>query len=238
VELRQKKHGRGDHPDIDGGAVWDHVALDPRSKLVVALAVGPRTEEQTRHLVQEAQARLAPGWLPTLFSDAYAAYPQAILEAFGHRYPVARRGQRGRRPKPRGRCPRGLVYAQIKKHYQGNRVERVEVRPIFGKGRLAGTLKQLGFHQVNTSAVERYNGTRRQRDRRKARKTLAFSKAGRYHRWMSWLATTLQNFCRRHGGLKERRQGKVLHRSPAMAAGLTDQIWSLREWLLCPILVR
>lgn len=217
--------------------MWDHVALDPTTKLVVALAVGKRTEEQTRRLVQDAHARLAPGWLPTLFSDAYDAYPPAILAAFGHRYPVPRKGSRGRRPHPRVRCPQGLVYAQVKKQYQGHRVVGVAIRPVFGKGKLAIRLASLGYRTVNTSAIERHNGTSRQRDRRKVRKTLAFSKEERYHRWMSWLSTTLHNFCRNHGGLKQRATGKVHHRSPAMAAGLTDHIWSVREWLLCPVTI-
>jgi IS1 family transposase len=207
--------------------------MDPKTKLVVALGVGKRTEEQTWPLVQEAKDRLAPGCLPAIFTDAYEAYPQALLEAFGHRYPVPRQGVRGRRPKPRLRCP-----AQVKKHYRGKRVEWIEVRPIFGKVKLPATLKKLGFRQVNTRAIERHNGTSRQRDRRQVRKTLAFSKESRYHRWMSWLSATVHNFCRRHGGLKERRDGAVQHRSPAMAAGLTEHIWSVREWLLCPVLGR
>jgi IS1 family transposase len=218
--------------------MWDHVAIDPKSKLLVALEVGKRTEGQTWRLLQEAKERLAPGWLPTLFSDAYEAYPPAILEAFGHRYPVPRRGTTGRRPKPRLRRPQGLVYAQVKKHYQSRRVEWVEIRPIFGKGKLAARLAQLGYSKVNTSAIERHNNTSRQRDRRKVRKTLAFSKESRYHRWMGWLFTTLHNFCRSHGGLKQREEGKVHHRSPAMAAGLTNHIWSVREWLLCPAIGR
>ena len=115
-------------------------------------------------------------------------------------------------------------------------MEWIEVRPVFGKVKLATTLKKLGFRQVNTSAIERHNGTSRQRDRRKVRKTLAFSKESRNHRWMSWLSTTLHNFCQRHGGLQLRKDGAVQHRSPAMAAELTDHIWSVREWLLCPVL--
>ena len=114
-------------------------------------------------------------------------------------------------------------------------MEWTEIRPIYGKGKLAAVLEELGWNQVNTSAVERYNGTSRQRDRRKARKTLAFSKESRYHRWMSWLSTTLYNFCRSHRSLKQRAGSQVRHRSPAMAAGLTDHIWSAREWLLCPV---
>jgi hypothetical protein len=130
------------------------------TKLVVALEVGERTQEQTMALVKDAQSRLAPGCLPAIFTDAYEAYPQAILEVFGHRYPV------------RLRCPQGLIYAQVKKHYQGKRVAWVEIRPIFGKGKLAASLKKLGYQKANSSGVERHHGTSRQRERRKVRKTL------------------------------------------------------------------
>jgi hypothetical protein len=114
----------------------------------------------------------------------------------------------------------------------------VEIRPIFGKGKLAATLRRLGFSKVNTSAIERHNNTSRQRDRRQTRKSLAFSRESRYHRWMRWLATTLYNFCWDHSSLKYLEEGKFLHRSPAQAAALTDHIWSVREWLLCPSLGR
>jgi IS1 family transposase len=220
------------------GDTWDHVAIDPTSKLVVSLEVGERTQEQTMTLVKDAQSRLAPDCLPAIFTDAYEAYPQAILETFGNRYPVPRQGATGRRPKPKLRCPQGLVYAQVKKHYNGGRVEWVETRPSFGKGKLLTILEKLGWTKVNTSAVERYNGTSRQRDRRKARKTLAFSRESRYHRWMSWLSTTMYNFCHSHRSLKQERGSEVQHRSPAMAAGLTDHIWSVRKRMLCPVLGR
>lgn len=149
------------------GDTWDHVAIDPSSKLVVSLEVGERTQEQTLALLKDAQSRLAPGCLPAIFTDAYEGYVQAILEAFGHRYQVPRQGTTGRPPKPRLRRPQGLVYAQVKKHYKG---KRVEIRPIFGKGKLPAILAKLGWQQVNTSTVERYNGTSRQRNRRKASK--------------------------------------------------------------------
>lgn len=216
--------------------MWDHVAIDPHSKLIVSLGVGKRTEEQTYALVMDAKGRLAKGSLPAIFTDAYAVYEDAILHAFGRRYPVSRRGSRGRRPAPVLRRPGGLVYAQVKKHYTGHRVGRIEIRPIFGKTHLAATLAMLGFNKVNTSAIERSNGTSRQRNRRKARKTLAFSKDVRYHRWMSWLSTGMYNFCRSHGGLRMGHDSQVFHRSPAMAAGLTDHIWSVRRWLLYPVL--
>jgi hypothetical protein len=89
---------------------------------------------------------------------------------------------------------------------------------------------------INTSVVEQHNGTSRLRNRRKVRKTLTFSKATRYHRWMSWLSVGLYNFCHAHSSLKIKQEAQVSHRSPAMAAKLADHIWSTREWLLCPVL--
>ena len=71
---------------------------------------------------------------------------------------------------------------------------------------------------------------------RKVRKTLAFSKARRYHGWMSWLSVGLYNVCRPHSSLKVNQADQVTHRSPAMAAGVTDHLWSTRAWLLRPVL--
>jgi hypothetical protein len=82
-------------------------------------------------------------------------------------------------------------YGQGKKHYQRGRVERIEVRALYGKARLQYVLSLLGYQHINTSAVERHNGTSRLRNQRKVRKTLAFSKAPRSHRWMSWLSVGL-----------------------------------------------
>ena len=107
---------------------------------------------------------------------------------------------------------------------------------MHGKARLVQVLSLLGYTQINTSVVERHNATSRLRNHRKVRKTLAFSKAFRYHCWMSWLSVGLYNFCWPHGSLQIRESNPVIPRSPAMAAGLTDHLWSIREWLLTPVL--
>jgi len=205
------------------------VAAD--SKRVVSLIVGKRTDDQTRAVVQEAHARLRQGHLPAIFTDAFASDESALLEGFGRRYPGKGRGLRSVL-----RWRQGLAYGQGKKCYKGSRGERVEVRAIHGKARLAHVLDLLGSKQINTSVVERHNGTSRLRNQRKVRKTLAFSKARRYHRWMSWLSVGLYNFCRPHSSLQSKEANQVRHRSPAMAAGLTDHLWSTREWLLTPVL--
>jgi IS1 family transposase len=237
MELREKKQKRcRAHEREEAGDLWDHTAVAADSKLVVSLVVGKRTQEPTQRLVNDAKSRLRPRHLPAVFTDTYAGYEAALLEAFGRHYPQPRHNAQGRAPRAVLRWPQGLAYGQVKKHYNGRGMERVEVRVVHGKARLKHVLYLLGYKVINTSVVERQNGTSRLRNQRKVRKTLAFSKAPRYHRWMSWLAVGLYNFCRAHSSLKLKQEVQVVHRSPAMAAKLTDHIWSTWEWLLSPVL--
>ena len=192
---------------------------------------GKRTYEHTLALVQDAKGRLRHGHLPAIFTDAFASYESALVEVFGRHY--AAQGK-GRLPVIRWR--QGLAYGQVKKVYKGGRVDRVAVRVVHGKARLKHVLYRLGYKQINTSVGERHNGTSRLRNQRHVRKTLACSKARRYHRWMSWLSVGLYNFWRAHSSLRMKEANRVIHRSPAMAAGLTDHIWSTQEWLLKPAL--
>jgi IS1 family transposase len=236
MELREKKQQRCQADEVETAGDWgDHTAVTADSKLVVSLVVGKRPQAQTIALVHDAKRRLRAKHLPAIFTDAYTGYESALLEAFGRHYPMPRRGTKGRTPPCGLRWPQGLAYGQVKKQYKGRRVERVEVRALYGKARLQHVLALLGYKQINTSVIERHNGTSRLRNQRKVRKTLAFSKEPRYHRWMSWLAVGLYNFGRRHSSLKSFQEAQVLHRSPAMAARLTDHIWTVRAWLLCPV---
>jgi IS1 family transposase len=236
MELREQKQKRCQaHETVEVGDMWDHTAVPADRKRVLSLVVGKRTQEQTDALVHDARGRLRAGHLPAIFTEAYAGYEAAILQAFGRRYPVSRLRAKGRAPRCVLRWPQGLAYGQVKKHSQRGRVERIEVRALYGKAQLQHVLSLLGYKHINTSVVERHKGTSRLRNQRKVRKTLAFSKAQRYHRWMSWLTVGLYNFCQGHSSLKSVEDAQVHQRSPAMAARLTDHIWTVREWLLGPV---
>jgi IS1 family transposase len=237
MELREKKQKRCEVEErAEAGDMWDHTAIAADSKLIVSLVVGKRTQEQTKAVVHDAKKRLRPRHLPAIFTDAYEGYESAILDAFGHRYPAPSSRHGGRPARPQLRWPQGLAYGQVQKHYKGRGIEQVEVRVVHGKARLKHVLYLLGYKVINTSVVERHNGTSRLRNQRKVRKTLAFSKAMRYHRWMSWLAVGLYNFCHAHRSLKIQDEARVVHRSLAMAAKLADHIWSTWEWMLGPVL--
>jgi hypothetical protein len=233
VEFCQKKQKNCAEDERDeAGDFWDHTAVTADSKLMVSLVVGKRTKDQTHQLVDDAQSRLRAGHLPILLSDGYEGYEPAILDAFGRRYPAANSGLRGRPSNPVIRWPQGWAYGQVIKSAS----DGIHLKVIRGKAKLQHTLSLLGYDKINTSVVERQNGTSRLHNQRKVRKTLAFSKSSRYHRWMSWLSVVQYHFCRPHGSWRIKDETRIHHRTPAMAAGLTDRIWVTRDWLLTPVL--
>ena len=186
--------------------------------------------------VRATVQRLRPGHLPAIFTDAYDGYEAAILAAFGRRYLAPAPSLPGRSRRAGLRWPQGLASGQVTKPYKGRGIKRVDVRGVPGKARLKPVLYLLGYKVMKTRVVERQNGTSRLRHPRTVWKPLAFSKATRYHRWMSWLAVGLYNFCRAHSSLKIKHEAAVSQRSLAMAAKLTGHLWSTGEWLLCPVL--
>lgn len=223
------------------GDYWDANSLDPQSKLLVSLVPGRRTTMTLHQVVADAAARLAcDAGLPAVFTDGELTYPEAIVATFGRAYPVPRRHRRGRRPAPVVRIPQGLVYAQIVKHRQAGRVQRVEIRPRFGKGRLAQVVADLGWTKANTSAIERFNLTDRMRNARKGRKTLNFSRRSDRHDALSWIGAVRYNFHHTHRSLRQRSdEGRWQHRTPAMAAGIAEQCYSSLELMrLCPVGMR
>jgi IS1 family transposase/transposase-like protein len=232
--VKKKQKNCGPEESHQAGDFWDHTAVAPDSKLIVSLVIGKRTQEQTQALV--TQSRLQKGHLPALFSDGYEGYEPSILEAFGRRYAASKSGSVGRPRLDILRWPQGLAYGQVIKSAKEQARDGIHLRVVRGKAQLLHTLSLLGYEKINTSSVERQNGTSRLHNQRKARRTLAFSKSHLYHGWMSWLSVVQYNFCRAHGSLRIKDDGGFHHRTPAMASGLTGRIWSTREWLLSPIL--
>ena len=88
---------------------------------------------------------------------------------------------------------------------------------------------------VNTSFVERHNGTDRHQNRRKHRKTYGFSKESEQHHAASYFIGYSYNYCWCVRTLRVAGEGgRWRRRTPAMAAGLTDHVGSLWEWITYP----
>ena len=88
---------------------------------------------------------------------------------------------------------------------------------------------------MSTSFIERQNGTDRNRNARKARKTYCFSKDWLTHEAAGYFTPYGYNFCWPVRTLAaEDADGNTRPRTPAMAAGLADHVWPLAQWLTIP----
>jgi IS1 family transposase len=235
---KKEKHCRpGDPLAGEEGDHWDHVAFDPEHRLVVCVVPGKRTETHTQLLVDDFKKRTGGRLMNLMTSDEYPAYRKAIFEAYAEVREPPRTGRAGRPKKPVPVLPQKLKYAAVHKERQNGRVVKVTTRVVFGTLRavLAALALSLVSTVVNTAFVERHHGSDRNRNRRKVRKTCCFSKDWEVHDAMTYFTMYSYNFCwpvrtlRVRVGEKEDEQ-----RTPAMAAGLADHVWSMREWATYP----
>jgi IS1 family transposase len=220
-----RKERKRDPDDLFSGDQWDHVALDPASRLVLTVVVGRRIPENAELLLEDAKRRLGGQCPGRITTDEYPAYAAAILGVFGAVVRPPRTGRPGRPAGPRVVPPAGLCYATVHKVREGGRVVRVEPRAVFGPRPEA----------VSTADLERQHATDRHRNARKGRKTYRFSKEWTMHESVSTFVHYSYNFCWPVRTLRQRdAAGRWQPRTPAMAAGLTDRVWPLAEWLALP----
>ena len=192
-------------------------------------------------LVEDFHARTGGRIMNLMTSDENPAYETAILAVYGEVVTPPRRGRRGRPPAPRRVPPPDLKYATVHKVRENNRVVRVETRVVFGTwlGVLLALALSAVSKVVNTAFIERHNGTDRNGNARKTRKSYCFSKDWGLHEAVTYFTMYSANFCRPVRTLRERKaEGGWRQRTPAMAAGLADHVWSLKEWLSFPAIQR
>jgi hypothetical protein len=219
------------------GDCWDHVALDAERRLVLSGVPGRRSAENTLLLVQDVAARTGGAPLALFTSDEHPAYAWALLEVYGEWRQPERQGTRGRHPKPVLVPPQDLTYATVHKTRAHNRVVKGEAQGVYGTAAaVQAALDQSSVSEaVNTVYVERHNGTDRNRNARKVRKTYCFSKDWQVHQAVTYFTMYSYNFCWPVRTLRQKVAPKRYHqRTPAMAAGLADHVWSLQEWVTYP----
>ena len=202
---------------------------------------GERTAAKVVAVVEDVRRRTGGRLMDLITTDGYPAYEGAILGACGETITPPRTGKRGRPRSPYKVAPEGLTYAVVEKAREKGRVVSIATRVVFGT--VAAVAAALGMSRVstaiNTSFLERQNGTDRHRNARKARKTYRFSKDWRYHEAVTYLTLYAYNFCWpvRTLGVKNDR-GRRQPQSPAMAAGLADHVWTMAEWCSMPAVRR
>jgi IS1 family transposase len=224
--------------------LWLWLVIDPRTKILPVLHLGPRTQNAAHSVIHSLRHILAPGCIPLFTSDGLNLYFYALTAHFGHWLKTGRRG----RKVLQWQVAAGLIYGQVKKCYRRRKL--VKVRHVMRLGTedaLKSALQGLGFSgRLNTAFIERVNLTIRQGVAALARRTWATSQqAPQLLAYLEWWRA-YYHFVRPHASLRvalmqpRERGGKRLaqryrHRTPAMAAGRTHRRWTAREVLSCPL---
>ena len=182
------------------GDLWTWTGIDPDSKLIVSWLVGRRNVEYARLFIDDLAQRLASRVQIT--TDGHKPYLQAVEAAFGA----------------------NVDYAMLVKLYGEPSGPHTSERK-YSPGECCGSIKGVvcgnpSEQHISTSIVERQNLTMRMSMRRFTRLTNGFSKKVEHHEYALAIYFMHYNFVRIHSSLRV---------SPAMAAGVTDTLWSLED---------
>lgn len=214
------------------GRQWVLTALAMKSFFLLWVEMGQRGATEAATLVAQVVARLRR--VPLFLTDGWKVYKQALLRVLGRVYRPRRRGARGRHPKPRLVAPPDLFYAQVVKvRSAAGRIVEVTTRVVFGGPRrffhqLAR--RRLGS-RIQTAFQERWYATIRGLCAPLRRRTRCLSRSIQRHMGRVWLLVDLYNFLMPHRSLRQRSR----RRTPAMAIGLADHVWSYRDYIWHPV---
>ena len=196
------------------------------TRLRVGRAIG-KTEEQVAHeLMAQLKERGHPEQPPAMATDGKGDYRGALVETWGE---VPAYQGRGRPPTQKQPQPE-WQYVQVIKERSGSRVVAVYISVVYGDPQ--AVLELMGGH---TAYVERTNLTSRQMNGRLVRKALSYSKqvealeaACAWEDWVYNLARTVETLALR----VDEEDRRWRRQTPAMAAGLTDHIWTIKDLLM------
>lgn len=196
------------------------------TRLRVGRAIGKDESEVAHELMVQLKARGHPDVPPAMATDGKGSYREAMVETWGQVPEYKGRGKPPTRKQPQP----GWHYLKVIKRRSGYRLTGISIRVVYGDPEEVIAL--LGEH---TAYVERTHLTSRQMNGRLVRKTLSYSKEVEMldaaSAWEDWV----YNLTRPVKTLRvEVNDGfrRWQPRSPAMAAGLTDHIWSVKELLM------
>jgi len=221
---------------------WVWVAMDPESKLVLAIDVGARTLAMAQRVVHHVAQVLAPDCAPLFLTDGFKEYLTALLTHYGQWVQPPRRLATGSMPKPRWVPLPQLLYAQVVKTVRRRRLVRVQHRVVCGTLEAVQQVLAACGWQINTAFIERLNLSLRQHVAAVGRRVTTLCKGEAGLRQELTLYQVYYNFCLPHTSLRlllpqpvpthgtgSAKQWRPC--TPAMAAGLTDHVWTLREML-------
>jgi len=237
----RRKHAPHAGPDGESserradGRQWVWSSFAPEFRLILAAFVGPRTFASALQLIQLTAAVVVG--VPCFFSDGFSCDLAALIEVSHTLKTFPRTGKPGRPKQPMKEPHPDLVYGQVVKKKPKGRLQALVYRVRCGAKRF----ETLGL-AISTSLLERLNLTLRHALAPLVRKGGSFCKDRTQMRRRVVLFQAFYNFARPHMSLRVPLsdpeppasgliQPKWRHRTPGMAAGLTDHVWTLRELL-------
>lgn len=230
LRVRAQKQKSG---GATGGVCWMALALAVPTRLWLGGVVSQRRDKALIQALAR-QVRTCARPEPLLLAvDGLSSYIKAFQQVF--RSPQ-HQGQAGR---PRLVAWPEVVIGRVIKVYgvgRGGRRLVEEVRRVLAQGtprQLVALLratqdKGQGRGTLNTAFIERLNATFRARLAPLARRTRALARQESTLRAGMYLVGAVYNFCSCHASLT---LPDGTRRTPAMAAGLSDHCWSVRELL-------
>ena len=198
--------------------------------MIVCFLIGERTLEDARKFLKDLVLRTEQ--LPLFTSDELPHYADGLRELFHKLIPPEPTGRPGRPRKPEKLVNEELDYATIHKTRENGRVVKVEKNIVFGSAeRIEKRMKQLPSKTINTSYVERSNLNWRIWDAHLTRKSIMFAKSFRWLKAKFAICVGFYNFIRPHETLSRGDDRVFRPKTPAMAAGITDHQWAIKELL-------
>ncbi len=203
------------------GKIWVATAMSVFSRLFLWGEVSKtRNKALIVRVLEQVKAAAATSTDAVLFAvDGFAAYPKAILKTFFTKVVSGRPGRPQHTPWP------NLHIVQVIKSRSGKKLKAITRKLVHGTLQQVYEIihqTQVGIGLINTAFIERLNGTFRSRMPSFVRRTRSLAgTSSRLATEMFW-SGVVYNFCTIHDTL----QG-----TPAMAAGLTEEVWSVSDLL-------
>jgi hypothetical protein len=224
LATREKKS----YPETaDRGQFMRATMLDMDSRLRVARAIAKDETQASIGVFRLLQQRGHPDSPPPTISDGWGGIDEAMVAVYGLVPEYQGRGRPPTRKKPGADW---LYLQMVKQRDEQGRFRGTKLRVIFGPK--AEVIALLG---KSTAYIERSQLTSRLFNGRQVRKTLAFSKDLQAYRASATWEDSYYNLIRPHKSLRLAVQNSLPQKwspaTPAMAANLTDHIWTVKELL-------
>jgi IS1 family transposase len=217
------------------GASWIWTALDPNTRLIICHYVGDRTLESCRAYFRRLLERINNK--PLFVSDELVDYKTVLQEHYSTEVQVPPTGKRGRPRKPKKVLDPEIDYATVHKTRENGSIIKVERKIVFGDiERIQEKLLQSVSHTINTSYIERSNGTLRQMNSHLRRKSLTFAKEKSYFQARLNIIIFVYNFIRPHNTLSKNPDKTRTPRTPALAAGIIEHNWTFLDAFKRPLI--